>query len=174
MKRNLWNLRDFYFVLGIQPSASPEDIKRENRLLAKRYHPDVSKEHDAEEKFKEVQQAYSTFKNPMARSYYDRARERAKSEPNFEPERDTYRYWQSPLPPRKSFIRMALRGLIVLFWMLTGVMVRIGRLTAIFLMTTALALFHWVFPFVATVLIAAGLIFEGNPFIGPPERPIPN
>lgn len=173
MKRNLGTFRDFYLVLEIQPSASSEDIKRAYRLLAKRYHPDVSKEKDAEDQFKEVQQAYRTLKDPVQRSDYNRVREHAKAEPNFESNRDEYRYWQSTPPPRKSLARKAVHCLIVLFWMFIGITQRIGRIAAFAVLTTALALFQRVFPFVAVVLIVAGLIFEGNPFRLATWRPHP-
>ena len=50
--------RDFYEVLGISKTANADEIKRAYRKKAKQYHPDICKEPDAEEKFKEVQEAY--------------------------------------------------------------------------------------------------------------------
>lgn len=64
--------RDYYDVLGISKSASEEEIKRAYRNLAKKYHPDVSKEDNAEDKFKEVQEAYDTLSDPQKKSNYDR------------------------------------------------------------------------------------------------------
>ena len=55
------NKRDYYEVLGVDKNASESDIKSAFRKLAKKYHPDVSKEENAQEKFKEVQQAYETI-----------------------------------------------------------------------------------------------------------------
>ena len=52
--------RDYYDVLGVSKQASLDEIKKAYRQLAKKYHPDVSKEPNAEEKFKEVQEAYDT------------------------------------------------------------------------------------------------------------------
>ena len=63
--------RDYYEVLGIQKGASEEDIKKSYRALAKKYHPDVSKEANAEEKFKEVQEAYDVLSDKQKRSQYD-------------------------------------------------------------------------------------------------------
>ncbi len=63
--------RDYYDVLGIAKGASDDDIKKAYRGLAKKYHPDVSKEHDAEVKFKEVQEAYDTLSDPQKRAGYD-------------------------------------------------------------------------------------------------------
>lgn len=63
--------RDYYEVLGLDKSASSEDIKRAYRKLAKKYHPDVSTEKDAEAKFKEVQEAYDVLSDSQKKSQYD-------------------------------------------------------------------------------------------------------
>lgn len=63
--------KDYYKTLGLQRSASPEDIKRAYRKLARKYHPDVSKEPDAEARFKEVAEAYSVLKDAEKRVAYD-------------------------------------------------------------------------------------------------------
>jgi len=63
--------KDYYGVLGIEKGASPEEIKKAYRRLAHKFHPDVSKERNAEEKFKEVAEAYETLKNPEKRAAYD-------------------------------------------------------------------------------------------------------
>ena len=55
--------RDFYEVLGISKTANADEIKRAYRKKAKQYHPDICKEPDAEEKFKEVQDAYQQIMN---------------------------------------------------------------------------------------------------------------
>ena len=55
------NKRDAYEVLGISKSATQDEIKAAHRKLAKKYHPDINKEADAEEKFKEVQEAYEVL-----------------------------------------------------------------------------------------------------------------
>ncbi len=64
--------RDFYEVLGIAKSASPEEIKKAYRRKARQYHPDVSEEQDAEERFKEVQRAYEVLSDNQKRAAYDR------------------------------------------------------------------------------------------------------
>ena len=61
--------RDFYEVLGISKTANADEIKRAYRKKAKQYHPDICKEPDAEEKFKEVQEAYEVLSIVM-QSYY--------------------------------------------------------------------------------------------------------
>lgn len=64
--------RDYYEVLGVAKDASPEEIKKAYRTLAKKYHPDVSKEENATEKFAEIQVAYDCLSDPEKRSNYDR------------------------------------------------------------------------------------------------------
>lgn len=63
--------RDYYEVLGVSKNASDDDIKKAYRTLAKKYHPDVSKEDNAEAKFKEVQEAYDTLSDAEKRQMYD-------------------------------------------------------------------------------------------------------
>jgi curved DNA-binding protein len=63
--------KDYYAVMGVERNASPEQIKSAYRKLARKYHPDVSKEPGAEEKFKEVAEAYETLKDPQKRAAYD-------------------------------------------------------------------------------------------------------
>ena len=64
--------RDYYETLGVARDAEPEEIKRSYRRLARKFHPDVSKEPDAMEHFKEVQEAYEVLKDPEKREAYDR------------------------------------------------------------------------------------------------------
>jgi|SRR5262245_29687192 len=63
--------RDFYEVLGVGRDASPEEIQRAYRKLARTYHPDVNKSPEAEEKFKEVSEAYDVLSDPDMRKRYD-------------------------------------------------------------------------------------------------------
>ena len=63
--------RDYYEILGIPKNASAEDVKSAFRKLARQYHPDVSKESDAEEKFKEINEAYGVLSDPEKRRRYD-------------------------------------------------------------------------------------------------------
>lgn len=65
------NKRDYYEVLGVSKNASDEEIKRAFRKLAKQYHPDVNKEAGAEEKFKEIGEAYAILSDANKRKQYD-------------------------------------------------------------------------------------------------------
>ena len=60
--------RDYYEVLGISKSASKDEIKKAYRKLSKKYHPDINKEPDADEKFKEVKEAYEVLSDDQKRS----------------------------------------------------------------------------------------------------------
>ena len=65
------NKRDYYEVLGVSKTATDAEIKSAFRKLAKKYHPDVSKEENAAEKFKEAQEAYAVLSDPDKRKKYD-------------------------------------------------------------------------------------------------------
>jgi len=64
--------RDYYEILGVPRGASNDDIKAAFRKLARQYHPDVNKSSDAEEKFKEINEAYGVLSDPDKRARYDR------------------------------------------------------------------------------------------------------
>jgi len=63
--------KDYYKILGLERNASADDIKRAYRRLARKYHPDVSKEPDAEARFKEINEANEVLKDPEKRKAYD-------------------------------------------------------------------------------------------------------
>jgi curved DNA-binding protein len=64
--------KDYYQVLGVDRGAGAEEIQKAYRKLARKFHPDVSKEADAEARFKEIAEAYEVLKDPEKRSKYDR------------------------------------------------------------------------------------------------------
>lgn len=76
--------KDYYKILGVERGASETDIKKAFRKLAHKYHPDVSKEKDAEAKFKDVNEAYQTLSDPEKRAAYDQLGQRRDGS-NFEP-----------------------------------------------------------------------------------------
>ena len=63
--------KDYYKILGVDRDATADQVKKAYRLLARKYHPDVSKEPNAEEKFKEVAEAYEVLKDAEKRAAYD-------------------------------------------------------------------------------------------------------
>ena len=76
--------KDYYKILGVDRSASEADIKKAFRKLAHKYHPDVSKEKDAEAKFKDVNEAYQTLSDPEKKAAYDQLGQRREGS-SFEP-----------------------------------------------------------------------------------------
>jgi curved DNA-binding protein len=80
--------KDYYEIMGVARDASQDDIKRAYRKLARKYHPDVSKETDAEARFKEVGEAYEVLKDAEKRAAYDQLGANYKAGQNFHPPPD--------------------------------------------------------------------------------------
>src|SRR3990167_6859779 len=77
--------KDYYKILGVSKTASLDDIKKQYRRLARKYHPDVSKESNAEEKFKAMKEAYEVLKDPEKRKAYDQMGSGYRSGESFTP-----------------------------------------------------------------------------------------
>ncbi|MDP9141446.1 MAG: DnaJ domain-containing protein, partial [Pseudomonadota bacterium] len=69
-------VKDYYATLGLKRTASADEIKRTYRKLARKYHPDVNKEADAEDRFKRVAEAYAVLSDADKRAAYDAAGQR--------------------------------------------------------------------------------------------------
>ena len=91
--------KDYYAVMSVDKSATPDEIKRAHRKLARKYHPDVSKEKDAEARFKELAEAYDVLKDPEKRAAYDRLGANYKAGQEFQPPPD----WSGSQPERGGY-----------------------------------------------------------------------
>jgi curved DNA-binding protein len=80
--------KDYYGTMGVAHDATQDEIKRAYRKLARKYHPDVSKETDAEARFKEVGEAYEVLKDPEKRAAYDQLGKQWKAGQEFHPPPD--------------------------------------------------------------------------------------
>jgi curved DNA-binding protein len=100
------NFKDYYEIMGLARDASQDEIKRAYRKLARKYHPDVSKEPHAEERFKELQEAHEVLKDPEKRAAYDQLGSRWKQGQDFRPPPD----WGQDFEFSRGFSRTGDHG----------------------------------------------------------------
>ena len=79
------DFKDYYKILGLEPDADGPTIKKVYRKLARKYHPDVSKQDDAEDRFKEIAEAYAVLKDAEKRAEYDKLRAYGAAGQEFKP-----------------------------------------------------------------------------------------
>jgi curved DNA-binding protein len=82
------DFKDYYKIMGVARDASQDEIKRAYRKLARKYHPDVSKEANAEALFKDLGEAYAVLKDPEKRAAYDQLGADWKAGQDFQPPPD--------------------------------------------------------------------------------------
>ncbi len=82
------DFKDYYNIMGLERDASQDEVKRAYRKLARKYHPDVSKEADAEARFKELGEAHAVLKDPEKRAAYDQLGANWKAGQDFRPPPD--------------------------------------------------------------------------------------
>jgi curved DNA-binding protein len=105
--------RDYYKILGVERSVTADALKTAYRRLARKFHPDVSKEANAEARFKEVQEAYEVLKDPEKRAAYDQLGANWKAGEQFRPPPDWgsgYEFSGGPPPGRGRRARGAQPG----------------------------------------------------------------
>jgi len=91
--------KDYYAILGVEPSAGEAEIKAAYRRLARKYHPDVSKESGAEDKFKAINEAYEVLRDGQKRQAYDQLRAQG-YRPGDEVRQPEWGTWRAHFDPR--------------------------------------------------------------------------
>ncbi|MCC6679148.1 MAG: DnaJ domain-containing protein [Phycisphaerales bacterium] len=112
--------RNFYEVLGVEKSASADDIRKAYRKLARQYHPDVNKAKDAATKFNEVQEAYDVLSDEQKRKAYDRLGDRYAEGGRAQPEGGPHYTWTNVGGPGGGDVDFDMEDLGSMFETLFG------------------------------------------------------
>ena len=97
-------MKDYYHILNVSPASSQQMIRKSYRMLANQFHPDKNKSASAEEKFKQIAEAYNVLSNKEKRKKYDQSRKTAQTDP-FQPRsfnEQTQGAEEAPPPPKKK------------------------------------------------------------------------
>src|SRR3990172_6916128 len=95
--------KDYYEILGVPVNASEEEIKRVYRRLARKYHPDVNKDPESEERFKEIGEAYAVLKDPDKRKRYNALGSQWQAGQDFTPPPEWETFRESTTPEGEKF-----------------------------------------------------------------------
>ena len=101
--------KDYYEIMGVKREATQDEIKRAYRKLARKYHPDVSKASDAEDRFKEVGEAYEVLKDPEKRTAYDQLGSNWQQGQDFQPPPG----WQDALSSAAAVTHKPIQHILV-------------------------------------------------------------
>jgi curved DNA-binding protein len=107
--------KDYYAILGVERGAGADEIKKAYRKLAQKHHPDVSKEKGAEERFKDIAEAYQTLKDPEKRAAYDQLGSGFQPGQDFRPPPDWAKQFGEGAPGGFSFDDLDLSDLFASF-----------------------------------------------------------
>lgn len=165
MIRQSNDFKDFYDTLGVASSATTEEVKQAYRRLARKYHPDVSNERDAEERFKKIQRAYSVLNSPIERRYYDQVRRNKAGEMYGYKNATNQAYWATTQSLSNGFFRKSFHFLMVLFWLCYGFFCRLFRVALVTMLMAVTTMIEKVAGLMIVPFLIAGLVFEGNPFV---------
>ena len=151
---------DYYAILGVSSSATHDDLRATFRQLAKRYHPDVSSEPDAADRFREVYEAYEVLSDSLKRQQYDALRTAAGAAASTDDRERQYDEWASAARKRAStYARMNYDDFVRTVFQATKATAQfsMGAIVALCMFAVAALLIGYVGPFVILIAIFGGL-----------------